>query len=948
MNGYKLDWSAYAEVARQAVAEGCVLLKNEKETLPLRSGDRVALFGRTQFEYYKSGTGSGGLVNTRYVSGILDALQACMEVSIDEEVQDVYRSWLLEHPFDAGKGWAQEPWSQEEMPLSEELVSSAARRADVAVVVVGRTAGEDRDNKAEPGSYLLTDAEDAMIATVCRHFSRVAVVLNTGNIMDMKWVASHAVPAVLLAWQGGMEGGNGLADVLTGKVNPCGKLADTISVDIADHPSTAGFGGETEAYYNEDIYVGYRFFETVAPDRVLYPFGFGLSYTQFDMEVIDFQASAPGLDEAAVEVSLRVKNTGGASGREVVQLYASAPQGLLGKPARVLAAFGKTGLLSPGMSEDVKLKVLLRDLASYDDSGATGNKNCWVLEAGMYRFYAGSNVRSALFAGYVHLGHLQAIALQAEAAAPVKPFNRLKPVAEGSAHVLADAPAGHPHLEDKNRLVMSQEPVPLRTVDPALRIARNRPEALSFTGDKGLHLVDVVDGRASLEEVIAQFSDEDLACLVRAEGMCSPKATPGTASAFGGVTDPLARFGLPVGCCADGPSGIRMDCGTHAFSLPNGTALACTFDVTLMEQLFAFVGLELRKNHIDTLLGPGMNIHRNPLNGRNFEYFSEDPLLTGKMAVAQLRGLHRYGVTGTVKHFACNNQEFHRHDIDSIVSERALREIYLKGFEMAVKEGGAFSVMSTYGSLNGLYTAGHYELLTTILREQWGFDGIVMTDWWAKVNDEGEPGRRNNTAAMVRAQNDLYMVVSDAAANSAEDNTMSALEAGVITRGELQRCARNILTVLMRLPVMSRYLGRISDEEREQLALEREQQEESPPFDLVFHEIGRDTLLENAVMDTTKGVSTLLGLTFLERGSYTLRLRMRSSAGDLAQLPVSVFINNILERTVTISGTHGEWVTEEIPIGPFFNPHVFLKLYFAQSGMELAPLQILFREELKW
>ncbi|MFR7551534.1 MAG: glycoside hydrolase family 3 protein, partial [Acutalibacteraceae bacterium] len=256
------------------------------------------------------------------------------------------------------------------------------------------------------------------------------------------------------------------------------------------------------------------------------------------------------------------------------------------------------------------------------------------------------------------------------------------------------------------------------------------------------------------------------------------------------------------------------DCGSIAVSLPNGTLLACTFSEELNEELFAMQGLELRKNRIDTLLGPGLNIHRNPMNGRNFEYFSEDPLLTGKMAAAQLRGMHRWGTTGTVKHFACNNQEFHRTDIDSIVSERALREIYLPAFKMAVKEGGAYFVMSTYGALNGLWTASNYDLLSTVLRGEWGFDGAVMTDWWAKGSDEGEAGTRENVAAQVRAQNDLNMVNADSASNSQGDNMPEAIKDGRLSREALVRAAKNICVSIMKSPVMERSLGRVSDEER--------------------------------------------------------------------------------------------------------------------------------------
>lgn len=286
--------------------------------------------------------------------------------------------------------------------------------------------------------------------------------------------------------------------------------------------------------------------------------------------------------------------------------------------------------------------------------------------------------------------------------------------------------------------------------------------------------------------------------------MGSPKVTAGTAAAFGGVSDSLKAYGLPCGCCSDGPSGMRLDSGMKAFSLPNGTLLGCTFNTELVERLYGYTGIEMRANKVDVLLGPGMNIHRHPLNGRNFEYFSEDPFLTGKMAAAQLRGLHNAGVTGAAKHFCANNQETSRHFLNSIVSERALREIYLKGFEIAVKEGNADAVMTTYGAVNGIWTAGNYDLCTQILRKEWGFDGFVMTDWWAKISDEGEEVSKTNFAAMVRAQNDVYMVCSQADKNSSGDNTLEALLDGRLSRAELQQSAGNIVRFLMHTPAYER------------------------------------------------------------------------------------------------------------------------------------------------
>lgn len=281
MGKYYLDMEKYKQLARQAVAEGCVLLKNENNTLPVKKGETVSVFGRIQLNYYKSGTGSGGLVNTRYVTGILDALRQEKEIHVNEELAAVYEKWCEGHPFDKGKGWGQEPWSQEEMPLPDNVAKRAAQISDVALVIIGRTAGEDQDTKAEPGSYLLTEEEEAMIRTVSRHFTRTAVLLNVGNIIDMKWVETCKPSAVLYVWQGGMEGGSGVADVLTGRVNPCGRLSDTIARSIEDYPSSSCFGDQYRNFYTEDIYVGYRYFETTAKDKVLYPFGFGLSYTHF-------------------------------------------------------------------------------------------------------------------------------------------------------------------------------------------------------------------------------------------------------------------------------------------------------------------------------------------------------------------------------------------------------------------------------------------------------------------------------------------------------------------------------------------------------------------------------------------------------------------------------------------------------------------------------------------
>lgn len=911
-NPYKIDWNKYAALARQAVAEGCVLLKNDDKALPIRKGERVSVFGRIQFDYYKSGTGSGGAVNTRYVTNILDALKENKDISVNEELEQTYRDWLKDHPFEKGMGWAQEPWCQEEMPVTKELAEQAAAKSDIAVVIIGRTAGEDKDNSAAEGSYLLTAAEHQMLKEVCGAFKRVAVLLNVGNIIDMKWVKEYDPAAVLYVWQGGQEGGAGAADVLTGTVTPCGKLSDTIALDISDYPSTEGFGDPTRVIYKEDIYVGYRYFETFAKDCVLYPFGYGLSYTTFTRTVESFD-----FDGETVTEKVTVKNTGDVQGKEVVTVFVEAPQGKLGKAVRSLAAFAKTETLQPGESETLTLTFPIANLASYDDSGVTGHRFCYVLESGAYNVYTGGCVRSAKLSGSFEVKEDTVTRTCVQACAPVTKFDRM--------------------VNHNNTIAF--EPAPQREYDMAARSAAALKPAKPYTGDKGIKLGDVFDGKAELEDFVAQLSDEDLICLMRGEGMNSPKVTAGTAGAFGGVTENLVNFGIPTACCADGPSGIRMDCGTVAFSLPNGTLLACTFNEKLNEELFAMQGKEQRKNRVDTLLGPGLNIHRSPLNGRNFEYFSEDPLLTGKLAAAQLRGMRRFGVTGTVKHFACNNQEFKRTEIDSVLSERALREIYLRAFETAVKEGGAYSVMSTYGGLNGIWTASNFDLLTTILRDEWGFTGTVMTDWWAKGNDrEGEEATRENVAAQVRAQNDLNMVNADAASNSQHDNLGDALADGRLTRDALVRSAMNICRTVMNSPVMERSLGRMSDEEREAAEAEKTS-EDYVDFNGEYQFIDDEAPLDISAVNTEKGASTILGIRYKKNGLYKFVMRVKANANEVAQIPMSIFIDGNLRGMVMINGTNGEVVTAEQDIGVLFGGTNYLKLYFGQTGMEIEEIK---------
>lgn len=915
MNSYKLDLEKYAALARQAVAEGCVLLENEGQALPLRDGERVAVFGRMAFHYYKSGLGSGGLVNTRYVVGILDALKECEGVHLDEKLMGIYEDWIMENPYDEGQGWGRVPWCQKEMDVTEEMLD-CARRDDVSLVVIGRTAGEDQDNNAKAGSYCLTETEENMIRRVCEVSERTVVVLNVGNIIDMSWVEKYRPQAVLYVWQGGQEGGNGVADVLTGKVCACGKLTDTIAADIKDYPSTENFGDPFKNYYKEDIYVGYRYFETFARDKVLYPFGYGLSYTTFEMKAEVLKNTG---DE--ITVSVTVSNTGEVRGKEVAQVYVKVPQGKLGNPARKLIGFAKTKELAPGEQEEICIVIQKYDMASYDDSGVTGHKSCYVLEEGCYEVFVGSDVRSAVSVG-CYEEEFRVIEELEEAYAPVEKFQRMKAVL----------------LPDGTYQAVTEE-VPVRTVDPQKRRGNEMSETLDYTGDKGYKLVDVLDKKVSMEEFIAQISEEDLIAIFRGEGMCSPKVTAGTAAAFGGVTDGLTALGIPVGCCSDGPSGIRMDCGTKAFSLPNGTSFGCTFNVELVGALYEMTGKELLLNKIDSLLGPGMNIHRNPLNGRNFEYISEDPILTGRICAAQVKAMAKSGIGSTIKHFCGNNQEVGRSTSDSVISERALREIYLKGFEIAVKEGGARSVMTTYGSVNGLWTAGSYDLCTTILRKEWGFDGIVMTDWWAKSNYEGHQAEAPVKAPMVAAQNDIYMVVSDAKANPENDDVEEMLHAGKITLGELQRNAANILGFLLKSPSILILADRICEEELE--AMNTKEEDDVDAGSLVSIEsdsVTQKIVIDGALLHPAKGKADVIAVTNEFMGDFTMKFTLKSDLGELAQLPVSVFLDNIHKMTVSVQGTNGKWVEESRILNMGFGHNHYIKFYYGADNLEIKEI----------
>lgn len=920
MSSRVLDFEKYTAKARQAVAEGQVLLLNQNHVLPLPKGSHVAVFGRMQLHYYKSGTGSGGMVNVNKVTGILEALEESEDVQVYEPLVGVYREWEKDHPFDEGVGWGNEPWSQEEMELNEALVEEAAEKNEYAIVILARTAGEDKDNKMLEGAYCLTSIEEDMLQKVRKSFAKMIVLLNAGNIMDMSFMDQYRPDAVMYVWQGGMIGGLGTVDVLTGKVCPSGRLSDTIAAQMSDYPADPYFGGLEQNLYVEDIYVGYRYFESAAKSKVLYPFGFGLSYTTFSMEADGFSYA-----ENQVSFVMKVTNTGFVAGKEVVQVYAKAPLGKLGKPARVLIDFKKTKELMPGECETLTFAIPTSVFASYNEVSTAGMPVGWVLEAGEYTIYAGGNVRDAYAVGSFTLDELQIVEECRNALAPTTAFKRMKMT------------AANEHAEAACVYEIAMEEVPLRVVSPEEKRNAELPESCEITGDRGIKLADVKAGKATLDEFVAQLTEEELASIVRGEGMGSPKVTAGTAAAFGGVTKSLLEKGIPCGCCDDGPSGMRLDSGMKAFSLPNGTLLACTFNTQLNEELYAFTAVEMIKNRVDILLGPGMNIHRHPLNGRNFEYFSEDPLLTGKMAAAQVRGLKSAGMTGSLKHFCGNNQETRRHTSNSIISERALREIYLRGFEIAVKEAKADAVMTTYGPVNGIWTSSNYDLVTDILRKQWGFEGVVMTDWWAYVCREGDKPAKTDFATMVKAQNDLYMVCPDSEKNEHGDNTVESLHDGSLTLGELQRCAKNICRFMMNTHAFMR----MQNEEDTIEILGAEEGFEECVGDLTYYKVDREVVIDLSGHEISKGTSIDFALDLEQLGYYKAELTAKSDLGELAQIPVTLSFAGTPRGVYTFNGTNGQWVTQtrEADLGM---KYAIMRLYFPQNGIEVKQIKFVY------
>lgn len=770
-------------LAREAAREGMVLLKNENNVLPVKQGSGIALFGKGVFDYVKGGGGSGD-VTVSHVLNLYDGLTMREKpAQIFEPLADFYRKNVDKQYKDgAVPGMTVEP----EIP--SELLEGAKKFADTAVIVISRFSGEGWDRKSVPyegqvpsetfqaelssrifenSDYYLTVKEKQMVDTVCENFEKVAVVLNVGGMVDTTWFArNEKISSVLMAWQGGMEGGLAMADVLLGEVSPSGKLADTFAGSLDDYPSTENFH-ETPAYveYTEDIYVGYRYFETMdgAKSRVNYPFGFGLSYTSFRIQTL-----WAGEKDGLISVGVQVKNTGDFAGKEVVQVYYSAPQGLLGKAAKVLGAFEKTRELKPDETEVITLTFPVSSMASYDDLGKVA-KSAYILEKGEYHFFVGNSVQDTELLDFVWKAEENLVTEQLqEKAAPTQLKKRL--LADGSYEEL---PLGTPNDYMENGLGWSDAET--EGITPAVRY-QARYELWPANPVDKITLEDVAMGKTTLEEFMQQLSDEDLAELLGGQ------PNTGVANTFGFGN--LPEYGVPNLMTADGPAGLRIapECGIYTTAWPCSTLLASTWNRDIVEAVGRAGAKEVKENNISIWLTPAVNIHRSPLCGRNFEYYSEDPFLTGELAAAMIKGIQSQGIGATVKHFACNNKETNRKNSDSRVSERALREIYLKAFEIIVKKSQPWVLMTAYNLINGHRASENKELLEDILRGEWGYQGVITTDWWTKGEHYKE----------IKAGNDIKM------GTGYPERVMMALEKGLITRDDLEKCARRVLEMILK------------------------------------------------------------------------------------------------------------------------------------------------------
>lgn len=807
------DYEApHRQLARRAAAEGMVLLKNEDQLLPLEQGGRIALFGSGAGRTVKGGTGSGD-VNERDSVSIYEGLKnAGYQITNPEWVEayeELYREARLAWRDDiAGRAggnvmeffsvYSTTPFHLPAGPKAE------PSGTDTAIYVISRIAGEGCDRFDEPGDYFLTEEEKGILRDVCAYYDKVILAVNTGGLIDLSFLEEYPnIKALLYVTQPGMEGGNAFADVISGRVTPGGKLTDSWAFRYGDYPNAGTFshknGNVREEYYEEGIYVGYRYFDSFGVP-VRYGFGYGLSYTRFETEVTGVTL----LGEASPELSVSVKVTNAGavySGREVVQIYVSAPEGRLEKEYRRLCGFAKTGELAPGENQELEIRVPVYQLASYDDGAGE-----WILEPGYYGVWAGTSLGESELAALLWLEERKAL-VRTDHICPLR--SELRELSLVGEKRQSRYEAWVKEGQERRLPVL---PLDLRAVETE---AVDYAEAPEDPEDEAVKLVNQLE----TEELILLATGDPgkgQGANLGASGISVP-GSAGETSSCG------ERLGLPSIVLADGPAGLRLNqvyhvkdgtvimppfeaslehgffcedfqCDGEAYyqyctAIPIGTLLAQTWDEELIRKVGAMIGDEMRRFGVDLWLAPGMNIHRNPLCGRNFEYYSEDPLVSGRIAAAMTQGVQSVAGRGTtIKHFACNNQEDNRMGSNSIVSERALREIYLKGFEIAIRESHPRSIMTSYNLINGVHAANNYDTCTKAARREWGFDGVIMTDWTTT-----EAGDDCTAAGCMRAGNDLVMPgsVSD------HENIRRELKEGTLREEELRACIVRLVRVIL-------------------------------------------------------------------------------------------------------------------------------------------------------
>ena len=775
----------HIELSRKAAAEGMVLLKNDDQVLPLKKATKIALFGKGCVDYVRGGGGSGE-VNIAYNRNMYDALKIKQEegkVLLYEELADFYEGYIRAQ-YDSGYA----PGMTEEAEVPKDYLKKAAEFADVAIITISRFSGEGWDRKASTekndalwedeernarrqaelfpeSDFCLSPKEKKMVEAVKENFSKIVVVINSGGIIETSWIKDdEKINSALFAWQGGIEGGLAAADILVGDVCPSGRLVDTFADRLEDYPSDYNFHDSMDyVEYTDDIFVGYRYFETIpgADKKVIYPFGYGMSYTDFETKVTSFEQN-----QDSIIVKASVKNTGDVEGKEVVMLYYSAPEALITKPAKELGDFKKTKALKPGESEEITLKIKVSDMSSYDDTGKIA-KSAWVLEKGTYSFYIGNCVRTVIkLEEEFVLSENKVTSQLTEKLAPSRLNERMR--SDGSMEEMVKAldkctKSILPHMTNKE-------------TEGNGPCERER-KIYKINDQKEIMFIEVAEGKKTIDEFMAQFSIEELIHLLGGQ------RNVGVSNTFG--IGNMPEYGIPNVTTADGPAGLRIlpQVGVFTTAWPCATMLACTFNPELAEEIGKAVAKEVKENNIGVWLAPAVNIHRTPMCGRNFEYYSEDPLVAGKIGTGMVKGVQSQNIAATVKHFAFNNKETNRKNSDSILSERAAREIYLKAFEIIVKEAAPWCIMTSYNKVNGIQCSENEELINGILRGEWNFDGVVMTDWWTSGEHYLE----------TKAGNDLKM------ANGYPDRVMEAFEKGEITKEEIYVAAKNILGLILRM-----------------------------------------------------------------------------------------------------------------------------------------------------